>query len=103
MTTKQGTHDMPWDEVKTLIAEKGSTLRDIALANDYHPSAASRVQDLPWPGMQAAIAEFLGVDPSLIWPTRYDNSGSPVSYKTWRKANTPEAPAHAKKAMGAST
>tara|TARA_B100000287_G_scaffold432325_1_gene491394 strand:+ start:520 stop:789 length:270 start_codon:yes stop_codon:yes gene_type:complete len=74
MSTKQ-THSLTdWhkEDIKAAIRKKGATLTALALANGYTaPRTFSNVFQAPYPKVQRIIADFIGVPPEEIWPSRY--------------------------------
>lgn len=78
---------MDWhrSDVKAAIEKKGFSLRRLAFALGYHPSALSRVLDIPYPEMEGYIALFLDLKPQKIWPSRYDSDGLPNRGKRRRE------------------
>lgn len=68
-----------WDRsrIKAAVVRRGSSLRQVALNAGLSESAARMA--LYWhrcPAGEKAIADFLGVKPTDIWPERFDGSGN---------------------------
>ncbi len=59
------------------LRERGTTLRRIARQHGYAPGSGQQVFQQPWPAMQKCIADALGVEPREIWPSRYNEDGTP--------------------------
>lgn len=74
MARKQDWHK---EDIKAAIRKRGVTLEDLALANGYARSTVRATLIQPSPNVQALIAEFLGVTPQEIWPSRYEADGTP--------------------------
>lgn len=72
------TQDLTAAEVKRRIREKGVTLAQLSERAGFSRSAASIALKNRSPYVQQAIADFLGVAPQDIWPSRYDVNGSPI-------------------------
>lgn len=56
------------------IHERSMTLEQLALRNDRNPSSFRNVWTRPNSKDEAIIADFLGVKPEALWPTRYPKS-----------------------------
>lgn len=59
------------------LREAGLTLSALAERHNYHPSAIGKALTKAWPAVEAIVAAALGVEPSEIWPSRYDRGGQP--------------------------
>lgn len=69
---------MDWhsEDVKAAIRKKGSTLTALAKAHGISAQALSRaILERSSARAEIIIAEFLGVRPALIWPSRYNERG----------------------------
>ena len=66
-------------DVKAALHKKGITLRSIALARGLASGSstlsAALVRSLP--ANERRIADALGVHPMVIWPSRYNEDGTP--------------------------
>ena len=71
-------HDLPPEEIKKRIRATGITLHELAIQNGFSPSAVSIVLKKRQPFVQEMVASHLGLRPQDIWPSRYDENGSPV-------------------------
>jgi Ner family transcriptional regulator len=72
--------DLTPDQVKSLISETGITLSELSVQNGFGPAAVSIALRKRSPFVQEAIASHLGKRPQDIWPSRYDENGSPVRF-----------------------
>jgi len=75
--------DMHPEEIKARIRIKGRTLTRLARISGIAPSTirrSIRVDDCPT--AERVIAEYLGLDPHSIWPSRYDKNGRRRNVKT---------------------
>jgi Ner family transcriptional regulator len=70
--------DMPADQVKKLLKATGITLSELGIQHGFSPSAVSIALRKRQPFVQAVIAQQLGMKPQEIWPSRYDENGSPI-------------------------
>jgi Ner family transcriptional regulator len=58
-------------DVLAALKKRGKSLAGISVARGYHPTAAGKALKRPWPTMERAIADELGLSPEEIWPSRY--------------------------------
>ena len=65
------------ERVLAALKKRGQSLAGLSVANGYHPTAAGKALKLPWPAMEQIVADALGLTPQTIWPSRYDEEGSP--------------------------
>jgi Ner family transcriptional regulator len=65
-------------DIKCALAKKGWTFARIARDYDYAPNGPNMVMWKPWPVMEQIVADLIGVHPSDIWPSRYDDAGAPL-------------------------
>jgi len=63
--------------IKYRLAEAGMSLSRLSRINRYAATSAAQVFHMPWPAMQKLIAEAIGVTPQTIWPSRYNEDGTP--------------------------
>ena len=54
---------------------KGMSLRRLGGLHNYAPGSLQIALYKPWPAAEKIIADFLGVPPQEIWPSRYDGNG----------------------------
>lgn len=67
---------------------KGLSLRRLSRLNGFAASSAEVVNRIPWPKMERLVAGALGVTPQEIWPSRYNEDGTPKSGLHSRKRST---------------
>lgn len=59
-------------QIKAAIQDTGVSVAALARANGYdRPQTFYAVLRLPYPKVQRIIADYLGVTPETIWPSRY--------------------------------
>lgn len=58
-------------DIIAAIRKKGSTLSAVSRNSGLSSSTLTNALTRPWPKGEYIIADFLGVHPSEIWPTRY--------------------------------
>jgi Ner family transcriptional regulator len=66
------------ETVKELILKTGITLSQLGIQHGFSAAAVSIALRKRSPYVQAAIAKRLGLKPQEIWPSRYDENGSPL-------------------------
>jgi len=81
MTTPEDWHP---EQIKAAIRMRGTTLTALALSAGYRESAVIRTLRHCWPAVEQIIAQFLGVHPQDIWPSRYDGNGASLQAKRGR-------------------
>jgi Ner family transcriptional regulator len=69
--------DIAPDTLKNLILATGITLSELSVQNGFSPTAISVALRKRSPFVQQVIADRLGMRPQDIWPSRYDENGSP--------------------------
>ena len=72
-------------DIKAALEKAGWSQRQLSIANGMNPTAISHVFRIPWPRAQAIIADAIGVDPWIIWPSRYDNQNRPIKRSPVRR------------------
>jgi Ner family transcriptional regulator len=65
-------------DVLAALKKRGHSLAGLSVTNGYHPTAAGKALKQPWPAMEQIIAAALALAPQEIWPSRYDDRGSPL-------------------------
>lgn len=65
------TEDWHPADVLAALKKRGHTLAGLSVANGYHPTAAGKALKRSWPALEQIIAGALGVQPAVIWPSRY--------------------------------
>ncbi|QNT25334.1 helix-turn-helix domain-containing protein [Ralstonia solanacearum] len=71
-------------DIKAALEKAGTSLRQLSLQYGYAPTSLKGALCAPWPAAEQIIATAIGVAPSAIWPTRYDESGNPKSGRNQR-------------------
>lgn len=75
-----------WHRQKIIYAvrRRGSNLRRLAIEHGYCPTTLYKALNKPWPRAHAAIASFIGVRRSRMWPEFYDDAGE----RRWGRQNS---------------
>lgn len=61
-------------DIKAALEKAGWSLRRLSLHHGYKsPTTLKEALRKPWPKAERLIADAIGVDPSIIWPSRYAN------------------------------
>lgn len=63
------------EDIKSAVRKRGTTLADIARASGLTGGALRLALVKPREQAEAAIADFLGIHPMKIWPSRYMANG----------------------------
>jgi Ner family transcriptional regulator len=71
-------HDWHPADVLAALKKRNLTLSGLSLRHGYHATAAGKALKKPWPALEAIIAQAVGVPPQQIWPSRYDENGTPL-------------------------
>lgn len=67
-------------EIKAALEmRRGLSLAKLARLHGYARSSAVTALKMPWPKMERLIADAIGVEPQVIWPSRYRADGTPKS------------------------
>lgn len=66
-------------DVVAAIRKRGSSLTRLSRLNGLSDSMLGQATRKPYPKMERIIAEFLGLQPQTIWPSRYNTDGTPKS------------------------
>lgn len=64
-------------DIVALLRKAGWTLRRLSVKHGYHPSSLQVALRAPWPKAEKIIAMAVGKRPQQIWPSRYNQSGTP--------------------------
>lgn len=65
-------------DIVAAVRKRGLTLRKLSVARGLGPGALKNALSYPYIRAQAIIAEFIGVPPQEIWPSRYNPDGTHV-------------------------
>ena len=58
-------------DILAALVKRGHRLSSLSVRNGYHPTAVGKALRAPWPRAERIIADALGVEPNMIWPSRY--------------------------------
>lgn len=71
--------DWPRDKIKQAIYSTGHTLKSLSIAYGYRSvDAFAQALQRPYPKIEKLIAQYAGVPPEIIWPSRYQGKYSPA-------------------------
>jgi Ner family transcriptional regulator len=62
------------EQIKAAIRMRGLTLEQLAFQHGYQGSAVQDALRRPWPRVERIIGQFLGIEPAVLWPGRYEGS-----------------------------
>ena len=68
---KEGLSDWHPADIVAQVKKKGSSLAALSRHSGLAGSTLSNVLHRRWPKGERIVAEFIGVSPEVIWPTRY--------------------------------
>jgi Ner family transcriptional regulator len=71
-------------DIKAALAKKGYSFARIAREYGFVRNSPNTVLQRPWSHMEKIVAEIIGVRPSEIWPSRYDQKGKPLKQRSAR-------------------
>ena len=69
--------DLDPEGIKYQLRRRGYTLTSLGRSLGVSRHAVGLALRQPYPRMERAIAEALGLEPAAIWPERYDAQGQP--------------------------
>lgn len=72
----QYSNDWHKADIIAAIHKKGSSLAELSRLAGLSSSTLANTLTRPWPKGERIIAEFLGVAPMVIWPSRYTEKSS---------------------------
>lgn len=75
-------------DVVAAVRKAGSTLRQLSISAGMHPGSLRVALASPRFAAQQRIADYLGVPPQRIWPSRYEPDGTPI--RGLRRRLTPQ-------------
>lgn len=58
-------------DIVAAIKKRGTTLSAVARNAGLSPSTIRNALERPWPKGERLIAGVIGVEPAVIWPSRY--------------------------------
>ena len=79
------------EKIKAEIRMRGTTLRALSLQHSPSMNSVAVALGRSWPKMESVVADFLGLHPKEIWPSRYDASGNPAAGRYAGKAKSTAA------------
>lgn len=81
--------DMHPADIIALLRKQGSSLAALSRQSGLSSSTLANALTKPWPKGECLIADAVGIEPSLIWPSRYyDKEGELIDRrKLIRKVN----------------
>lgn len=79
MAKKPAPKDWPRWRIIGAVRETGTTLRQLSIKHGLGPSVLRNCLYGPTPRYERLVAEHIGITPQSIWPSRYNDDGSPKS------------------------
>lgn len=74
-------------DIVAALHRRGMSLRRLSKAHGYSPVSLQKALHSPYPKAERIIAEYIGVEPQEIWPSRYDAQGKPNRTSGQRSLN----------------
>ncbi|WP_410499670.1 helix-turn-helix domain-containing protein [Chitinibacter sp. S2-10] len=65
------TQDWHRADITAALHKRGHSMRALAIANGYSPTSLKNVMDRSWPKVERIVADAIGCEPEVIWPSRY--------------------------------
>jgi Ner family transcriptional regulator len=66
-------------DIVAALWKRGTSLQRLARINGYAHGSINFALHRPWPKAERIIAGALGLQPQNIWPSRYNENGTPRS------------------------
>lgn len=80
-------------DIKAALEKAGWTLRRLSFHHGYKSGTTLKnALHTRWPRGQRLIAEALGIDPAVIWPSRYPEHSAPLGGEPPRNTRRRIAP-----------
>ena len=79
MAKKPAPQDWHRADIVAAFRKRNTTLAHYSRNQGYTSTWLAQATGRPYPRAERVIAEFLGVTPQTIWPSRYHADGSPRS------------------------
>ncbi len=74
-------------DIVAALRKSGWSLRKLAMHHGYaSPSTLTTAMARPWAKGEAIIAQAIGIDPAIIWPSRYIAKNNTPARETHRAA-----------------
>ena len=64
-------------DIKCALEKRGYTFSRLSRLNGYAATSLQMVVHVPWPKAETLVANVIGVTPQEIWPSRYNDDGTP--------------------------
>ncbi|MGA3799145.1 helix-turn-helix domain-containing protein [Pseudomonas fluorescens] len=103
MVVTMETFDIPldlesrWEWIKFQLRLRGTNLAELARSHDLNERAIRNAKQRPYPRVERAIAEALGLKPAQLWPERWNADGSPLRQRPNRAETNSVSPKHTEK------
>jgi Ner family transcriptional regulator len=72
----QPSQDWHRADIVAAIWKRGSSLIRLSRQHGYASNSLCYALRTPWPAAEKIIADFIGVPPQTIWPSRYNWNGT---------------------------
>lgn len=94
------TYDIPldserrWEWIKFQLRVRGTNFAELARTNGLNERAIRNAKHRPYPRVERAIAQALGLQPVQLWPERWNSNGSPLRQRPNRAETNSVYPKH---------
>ncbi|MGK5615927.1 helix-turn-helix domain-containing protein [Proteus mirabilis] len=75
-------HDWSSKAIYTALEQRGEDLSSLEIAYGFKPGTMRNVFYRSYPKVEEIIAHAIGVEPHVIWPSRYDMKPHFSNFKT---------------------
>jgi Ner family transcriptional regulator len=81
MTKKPDLKNQDWHaaDIVAAVRKTGNSLQRLSRTNNLADSTLGQALYRPYPKCERIIADYLQVKPQVIWPSRYNQDGTPKS------------------------
>lgn len=100
-----GTEDWHPADIKAALEKRGWSLRALAIHHSLTHSSIGHALRRRYPASERRIAEAIGVEPKVIWPSRYTEDGKPNAQRgnpQFRRASQTQRSTRARERHGKS-
>ncbi|MFC2974377.1 transcriptional regulator [Azotobacter bryophylli] len=77
-----------WEWIKYQLRSCSTSLAQLAREQSVSDAAVKNVKRVPYPRMERAIADALGLEPIDLWPERWNADGTPQRQRPNRTEST---------------
>lgn len=75
-------------DIKAALEKRGLSLSRLSRQHNFSRAACALALAIPWARMERVIADALGVEPQVIWPSRYQDGAPKRSRENTQRAKS---------------